>query len=72
MATIVPLPGATPGAPRASWAPEAPQAAATVLPVPVALLRFHQPMAEHGPGACAQPIGAAFPPDHRQFRSSSD
>lgn len=43
-----------------------------ILQVPVNLLRFHQPMAEHGPGACAQPIGEAAPPGHCQFRSSSD
>jgi hypothetical protein len=44
----------------------------TILRVPVALLRFHQPMAEHGPGACAQPLGAAPPPGHCHFRSSSE
>jgi hypothetical protein len=43
-----------------------------ILRVPVALLRFHQPMAEHGPGACSQPIGTAPPAGHCHFRSSSE
>jgi len=50
----------------------APDSRGAILRVPVALLRFHQPMAEHGPGACAQPIGAALPAGHCHFRSSSE
>ena len=40
-----------------------------ILRVPVPLLRFHQPMAEHGSGCCPQPIGQACPPGHVRFRS---
>jgi hypothetical protein len=72
MGSVSPCPGATPEAPGAALPPAASLGAATVLQVPLTLLRFHQPMAELGPGACAQPIGAANPPGHRQFRSSSD
>ena len=43
-----------------------------LIRVPLTLLRFHQAMAEHGPGACPQPIGAAPPPGHIRFRSTSE
>jgi hypothetical protein len=43
-----------------------------ILRVPVPLLRFHQPMAEHGSGCCPQPIGEACPPGHVRFRSCSE
>lgn len=43
-----------------------------ILRVPVPLLRFHQPMAEHGAGCCPQPIGAACPPDLVRFRTCSE
>ncbi|MFM7265720.1 MAG: hypothetical protein ACKOZW_09080 [Cyanobium sp.] len=72
MGVLSPFGGAFPEGPSAATPPEASMRSATILRVPLALLRFHQPMAEHGPGACAQPIGEAFPPGHRQFRSSSD
>jgi len=62
-----------PGSPSSSRPPSVGALAdSTILRVPVALLRFHQPMAEHGPGACAQPLGAAPPPGHCHFRSSSE
>ena len=43
-----------------------------ILRVSVPLLRFHQPMAEHGSGCCPQPIGQASPPGHVRFRSCSE
>ncbi len=67
------VPGSSSSSSSSSWPPSVDALAdTTILRVPVALLRFHQPMAEHGPGASAQPIGAAPPPGHCHFRSSSE
>ena len=64
---------------RSTWeasqcrvASNAPDSRGAILRLPVALLRFHQPMAEHGPDACAQPIGVALPAGHCHFSSSSE
>ncbi|MFN9637189.1 MAG: hypothetical protein ACK55D_10795 [Synechococcaceae cyanobacterium] len=45
---------------------------ASILRLPVRLLRFHQPMAEHGSCAACQPIGEAPPVGHCRFRSTSE
>lgn len=43
-----------------------------MLRVPLRLLQFHQPMAEHGSCAACEPIGEAPPAGHRRFRSTSE
>jgi hypothetical protein len=45
---------------------------ASILRLPVRLLQFHQPMAEHGSCSACQLIGEAPPPGHRHFRSTSE
>ena len=75
MPAVPPTPEpASPGAaaPAAAAHAAAAEAQPRTVRVPVSLLRFHQPMAEHGPGACAQPIGMAPPPGHTDFRSTSE
>ena len=51
----------------------APAAALTLLqPLSVPLLRYQQAMAEYGPNAAQELIGAATPHNHLHFASTSD